>query len=271
MADQKQAEQPIIIKRIVAGHGHHGGSWKVAFADFATAMMAFFLLLWILNQATDQEKAAISGYFNNPYAVDLGGSQGVTGTEPGIGEGGTDEEGLGGMRDQQRLEQLEAQIKDAINTSEAMKQFRDRIDVAMTPEGVRIQVMDKEARFMFALGSSTLEPGAQELLRELATVISTVPNRISISGHTDALPYGSPTYTNWELSTDRANTARREMLRGGLDPRKIGRVVGLASTALLLPDRPEDPMNRRITILVMNRRTEESIRKEGGQLMAVDE
>jgi len=273
MADAKQGEQPIVIKRIVSGHGHHGGSWKVAFADFATAMMAFFLLLWIMGQTTKEQKAAISSYFNNPNVVNLGGSSGVTGTEPGIGEGEGEEgaSAAAAAAETQVLEQLEAQINDAINSSPAMEKYRDQIEVKMTPEGVRIQVMDAESISMFSLGSASLEPEASALLDELSKVIATVPNRISISGHTDAMPYGSATYTNWELSSDRANAARRAMLNSGLDPEKIGRVVGLASQALLTPDQPENPKNRRITILVMNLRTEEAIRKEGGQILGVDQ
>ncbi len=272
MADAKPAEQPIVIKRIVAAHGHHGGAWKVAFADFATAMMAFFMLMWILGQADKNQKAAISNYFNNPTVVDLGGASGVSGTESGT-EGGEADLGAPGGEEAEKasLEQLQAQIQDALNTSAAMEQYKDQIQVEMTPEGVRIQIMDKEFSSMFALGSATLEPSALDLLHELGRAVSTVPNRISISGHTDALPYGSPTYTNWELSTDRANAARRELLRGGLLPDKIGRVVGLASQALLYPNRPEDPMNRRITILIMNNQTELAIRKEGGQLIHVED
>jgi chemotaxis protein MotB len=277
MADGKQVEQPIIVKKVVGGHGHHGGSWKVAFADFATAMMAFFLLLWIIGQTDQKQKQAISHYFNNPTAVDLGGSQGLVGSDPGamvgdVASGVVDmNEQAAESQEKEILQELEAQINDAILSSEAMKEFQDRIEVGMTPEGVRIQVMDKDARCMFPLGSAELEPGARLLMRELSHVIATVPNRISISGHTDARPYGSSVYTNWELSTDRANAARREMIAGGLRPEKIGRVVGLASQALLLPDQPENPMNRRITILVMNLRTEEAIRKEAGRVMNLDE
>ncbi len=271
MADAKQGEQPIVIKRIVSGHGHHGGSWKVAFADFATAMMAFFLLLWIMGQTTKEQKAAISSYFNNPNVVNLGGSQGVTGTEPGIGEADGETGGAAAEAETQVLEQLESQIKDAINSSQAMEKYRDQIEVTMTPEGVRIQVMDAESVSMFSLGSSNLEPEAMILLEELSKAVATVPNRISISGHTDALPYGSESYTNWELSSDRANAARRALIGGGLAPEKIGRVVGLASQSLLTPDDPANPKNRRITILVMNQRTEEAIRKEGGQILGVDQ
>ena len=266
----KTAEQPIVIKRIINAHGHHGGSWKVAFADFATSMMAFFLLMWILAQTDKAQKAAISSYFNNPTVVDLGGSSGVSGTESGEMGGEVEMGAPGGEAEQASLEALQAQIQDAINTSEALEAFKDQIQVEMTPEGVRIQIMDKEFQSMFSLGSASLEPTAVPLLHELGAAVASVPNRISISGHTDALPYGSPTYTNWELSSDRANAARRELMRGGLPAEKIGRVVGLASQALLFPDRPEDPMNRRITILVMNSQTEEAIRKEGGQLVHVE-
>ena len=267
MAESKP-DQPIVVKRITAAHGHHGGSWKVAFADFATAMMAFFLLMWILNQSTEQQKSAISSYFNNPAAVDLGGAQGVSGEGPGPAD--PQSQLASGESEAEQLRQLSEQVQGTLESLEEMEEFRDRVKVEMTPEGVRIQIMDKGNQSMFGLGSAELEPGARRLLHELAHAIATVPNRISISGHTDALPFGSVAYSNWELSTDRANTARREFLAAGLDPSKIGRVVGLASTALLLPEQPTNPMNRRITSLVMNRRTVEAIRREGGQLVNMD-
>lgn len=274
MAEQKSPEQPIVVKRITGGHGHHGGSWKVAFADFATAMMAFFLLMWILGQTDEQEKATISSYFNNPNAIDMGGSSGVTGPEPGVGEGELDPDASAPpatAEETEQLEQLQAEVEEALQSLEAMEAFQDRVKIEMTPEGMRIQIMDRENRQMFPSGSSTLEPDAVQLIQELAAVIATVPNRISISGHTDATPYGSSSYSNWELSTDRAHAARREFIRGGLPPAKIGRVVGLASQALLYPEDPTNPMNRRITILVMNKHTEEAIRREGGQLVNMDD
>jgi chemotaxis protein MotB len=276
MAEQKTVEQPIVIKRITGGHGHHGGSWKVAFADFATAMMAFFLLMWILGQTDQQQQATISNYFNNPNAVDMGGSSGVTGPEPGIGEGELDPESASpathaAAEETEQLEQLQADVEQTLESLQSMEAFQDRVKVEMTPEGMRIQIMDRENKLMFPSGSSTLEPDAAGLIRELAAVIAGVPNRISISGHTDATPYGSSAYSNWELSTDRAHSARREFIRGGLAAGRIGRVVGLADQALLVPEAPTDPTNRRITILVMNRQTEEAIRREGGQLVHVED
>lgn len=278
MAEPKPAEQPIVIKRITGGHAHHGGSWKVAFADFATAMMAFFLLMWILGMADKQTQSSISEYFNNPNAVDMGGSAGVTGSQPGMGEGEGEmlEEAppaptAATEAEAEALEQLQADVEHVIESMQEMEQFKDRVKVEMTPEGMRIQIMDRENKYMFPSGSAQLEPEAVALLQELAAVIATVPNRISISGHTDSMPYGSSNYSNWELSTDRAHSARREFIRGGLPASKIGRVVGLASQAPLFPDDPTNPMNRRITILVMNKRTEEAIKREGGQLVHVEE
>lgn len=297
------AVAPIIIKRVKKhGHGHHGGSWKVAFADFATAMMAFFLLLWLMGSTTEEQKGAISEYFNNPSAVP--GTSTVPSPTSIQGPGGASTSMItlgGGMElhrtatsqdqpadpaaqvtpnadeaeeiaeriDQERLEGLLQQLNEAIDQRESLAQFKDQILLDITPEGVRIQIIDHERRSMFPLGSAVLEPFADSILRELTTIIDNVPNRISISGHTDIRPYGRVNYSNWELSADRANAARRSLIGGGLTPDKIGRVVGLASSVLLDPQAPDSPINRRISIVVMNKRTEDAINHENGSLLSV--
>ena len=296
---------PTIIKKVKkGGHGHHGGSWKVAFADFATAMMAFFLLMWLMGSTSEEQKGAISEYFNNPSAVP--GTSTVPSPTSINGPGGASTSMIrlgGGMElhrtaaerdpnnvvtameatsaeqaekaaeklDAERLQSLLDQLKQAIDERESLAKFKDQILLDITPEGVRIQIIDHERRSMFPLGSAVLEPFADNILRELTTIIDKVPNRISISGHTDVRPYGRPNYSNWELSADRANAARRSLISGGLSTDKVGRVVGLASSVLLEPQAPESPINRRISIVVMNKRTEDAIAHENGTLLSVQD
>jgi chemotaxis protein MotB len=298
---------PIIIKKVKrGGHGHHGGSWKVAFADFATAMMAFFLLMWLMGATTDEQKGAISEYFNNPS--DVQGASVVPSPSPINGPGGASTSMIqlgGGMElhrepappaeaapptpgaqtdvtpeqaeaaeealDRGRLQALLETLEKAIDERESLAQFKDQILLDVTPEGVRIQIIDHERRSMFPLGSAKLEPFSQNILSELAKIIDTVPNRISISGHTDVKPYVAINYSNWELSADRANAARRALLGGGLPAAKVGRVVGLASSVLLDTGAPESPINRRISIVVMNKRTEAAISHENGTLLSVQD
>jgi chemotaxis protein MotB len=299
--------RPIIIKKVKkGGHGHHGGSWKVAFADFATAMMAFFLLMWLLEATTEEQKGAISEYFNNPSNVQ--GASPVPSPTPIQGPGGASTSMIklgGGMElhrdaalptdaapptpgtqtqtradddgaqdeklDNERLAGLLQELHKAIDERESLAKFKDQILLDVTPEGVRIQIVDHERRSMFPLGSARLENFSSDILKELAHIVSGVPNRISISGHTDMRQYIAVNYTNWELSADRANAARRALLAGGLAPEKIGRVVGLASSVLLDPSAPQSPINRRISIVVMNKRTEAAISAENGNLLMVQE
>jgi chemotaxis protein MotB len=308
-AKEAQSEQlrPIIIKKIKkGGHAHHGGSWKVAFADFATAMMAFFLLMWLMEATTEEQRGAISEYFNNPS--DIQGSSPVPAPTPVQGPGGASTSMIklgGGMElhhdaaapapispptpgvqtatrpdddgaqeeklDNERLAGLLNELHKAIDERESLAKYKDQILLDVTPEGVRIQIIDHERRSMFPLGSARLEDFSSDILKELAHIVSGVPNRISISGHTDVKPYVAVNYTNWELSADRANAARRALLAGGLAPEKIGRVVGLASSVLLDPSAPGSPVNRRISIVVMNKRTEAAISAENGNLLMVQE
>ncbi len=308
-AKQVEGEQPrpIIIKKIKkGGHAHHGGSWKVAFADFATAMMAFFLLMWLMEATTEEQKGAISEYFNNPSNVQ--GASPVPSPSPVQGPGGASTSMIklgGGMElhhdaappapiapptpgtqtatradddgaqdeklDNERLAGLLSDLHKAIDERESLAKFKDQILLDVTPEGVRIQIVDHERRSMFPLGSARLEDFSSDILKELAHIVSGVPNRISISGHTDVRQYNAVNYSNWELSADRANAARRALLAGGLAAEKIGRVVGLASSVLLDPSIPDAPVNRRISIVVMNKRTEAAISAENGNLLMVQE
>jgi chemotaxis protein MotB len=309
MAAAKQdAAAPIIIKRVKKyGHAAHGGSWKVAFADFATAMMAFFLLMWLMGATDEKQKGAISEYFNNPSAIagastvpspasiqgpggastsmiKLGGGMELhkapapaadqTPPSPGAQVDVTPEEAAlkaEEKADAERLEGLLGQLRDAIDQREALAAFKDQILLDVTPEGIRIQIVDQERRSMFPLGSATLEAFSVNILRELAGIVNGVPNRLSISGHTDIRPYVKLNYSNWELSADRANAARRAMVSSGLPQEKIGRVVGLASSVLLDSQAPDNPLNRRISIIVMNKRTEAAISQENGALFSVQD
>jgi chemotaxis protein MotB len=271
-----EAANPIIVKRVKkGGHGHHGGAWKVAFADFVTAMMAFFLLMWLMGSTTPEERAAIADYFQNPSAI-----QGPGGASTSmIKHGAVDAEVAShkksdevkdevemkliereAARDKQRLGELKNELEQAIMQSDALKEFKDQLLLDITPEGLRIQIIDKENRAMFDSGSSHLKDYTSKILHEIAKIINKVPNKISLTGHTDATPYSSLRgYTNWELSTDRANASRRALVSGGLDAEKIAKVVGLSSTVLFDNDHPNSPVNRRISMIVMNKEAEKSL------------
>jgi chemotaxis protein MotB len=276
-------KQPIVVKKIIKKGGHHGGAWKIAFADFATAMMAFFLLLWIIGFTDEEQKAAISEYFDNPSAF-IGASPspaGMPADGSGVAPSLIDFEGaidmapeqmaeldaetleeLAEQQEKQRLETLMQALEEAIGSSQALEPFKDQLLLDITPEGLRIQIVDKENRPMFDLGSAQLRGYSVAILQELGGLINQVPNKISITGHTDARPFLRPNYSNWELSSDRANAARRALVTGGMEETKIGRVVGLASTVLFDKANPQSPINRRISIIVMTRETEAAIQKE---------
>lgn len=313
-ADDKK--QPIVIKKIVeGGHGHHGGSWKVAYADFVTAMMAFFLLLWLLGITDENQREGISDYFKNPAGIKgpggastslikLGGhkempkgdrtrkmdidrdteySNKKTDDQKKKKKSAEDKEfdklsDEARKEDQRRLDKLLALLKIAIVESDNLQKFKDQIFIDATPDGLRIQIVDKKNRPMFDLGSSKLKKYTIVILKEIGAVISKVPNRVSISGHTDATrfhrgyliyenDYGEEVklpYSNWELSSDRANAARRVLLKSGIDQRQIGRVVGLSSSVPFNEAKPTDPMNRRISIIVMNRGAELAMQSSEG-------
>ncbi|MBL1265163.1 flagellar motor protein MotB [Candidatus Methylomicrobium oryzae] len=280
--------QTIVIKKIKkGGHGHHGGAWKLAYADFVTAMMAFFLLMWLLGTTEPSFRQGIADYFTDPWKPSIaggantgdatsliqGGGQDVTQSEGQVkltNEGkqesiadasdkDVDEEAE--RRDINHLKQLKEKIDNLIETTPLMNQYKDQLMIDFTSEGLRIQIMDQEKKAMFNRASAKMESYAAQILDQLAPVINELPNRISVSGHTDSAPFpgNGQGYTNWELSADRANAARKELVRGGLKDEKIIRVVGLASSVHMNKDNPLDPINRRISIIVLNRRTEEGI------------
>jgi chemotaxis protein MotB len=298
-----ESERPIlIVKRPKkAGSAHHGGAWKVAYADFVTAMMAFFMVMWLIASVSKEERAAIFDYFKNP-SMEQGKSPRASMGQMGPGGASTSvinlrgaldarksatalSTGLGTPRDtpstvdkaapdvdtakkiaaeadRKKLESLMAQLREAIDHSQALRPFQDQLLLDITPEGLRIQIVDAQNRPMFDLGSAKLKDYTATILHELAPYLNSVPNRISLSGHTDTTAYTTVAgYTNWDLSADRANAARRALEGGGLEADKVSRVVGLSSSVLFDKENSRNPINRRISIIVMTKEADESALK----------
>jgi chemotaxis protein MotB len=291
MADE--ALRPIIVKRIKkGGGGHHGGAWKIAYADFVTAMMAFFLLMWLLGSTSKGDLQGIAEYFQNPLKVGMSGGSGSGNSSSVIQGGGMDLTRQAGqikkgempperktydlkaaraeleLAELASLKALKARIEAAIEMNPKLAQFRNQLLIDITTEGLRIQIVDAQNRPMFALASAKLAPHTVEILHEIGRALNDVTNRISLSGHTDAMPYasGDKGYSNWELSADRANASRRELITGGMDEKKVLRVVGLSSAVLLDKENAFNPINRRISIIVMNKRAEEAAASDGGTI-----
>jgi chemotaxis protein MotB len=290
MADE--GLRPIVVKRIkkTAG-GHHGGAWKIAYADFVTAMMAFFLLMWLLGSTTKGDLQGISDFFRTPLKVAMSGGSGSGDSASVIQGGGTDLTRRNGQvkrgdtpaekktydlkaaraalerEESLRLQALKSRIEATIDANQLLKKYKNQLLLDITSEGLRIQIVDEQNRPMFALAKAELQPYTRDILDVLGLVLNEVPNKIGLSGHTDSTPYMSDAgYSNWELSADRANASRRELVRGGLADDKILRVVGLASAAHLDRADPFNPINRRISIIVMNKRTEEAVKRDGSTL-----
>lgn len=297
---QNDERQPIIIvKKIkkVSG-GHHGGAWKVAYADFVTAMMAFFLLLWLLNVTTDEQKAMISSYFapadpriatstsgadgamygrtmapdgampedNTPISQMRDPSEGVgkQDGEEGVQPPSMEEKILEEMdkADNKAFEEVQEQIKAAIETNPELSELSKNLVIDMTPEGLRIQIIDQEGKPMFELGSAKPLPAALKLFKIVTEVVKALPNQLSIRGHTDSIPYGKgAVYTNWELSTDRANASRRAMLDSGLALARVENVQGKADREHLVPNDPTNARNRRISIILLKQSITSGIKK----------
>ena len=290
MADEGM--RPIIVKRVkkVAG-GHHGGAWKIAYADFVTAMMAFFLLMWLLGSTSKGDLNGISEFFKTPLKVAMAGGSGSGESNSVIQGGGQDLSRQDGQvrkaqEDQQRksfdlnsakaalereegrrLQALKARIEATIDANPLLKKYKNQLLLDITSEGLRIQIVDEQNRPMFALANAKLQPYTKEILHAIGSVLNEVPNRIGLSGHTDSTPYMSDAgYSNWELSADRANASRRELVIGGMIEDKVLRVVGLGSAAHLDKLDPFNPINRRISIIVMNKRTEENVLRDGSAM-----
>lgn len=286
MSDDSQ--RPIVVKKIKkGGHGHHGGAWKIAFADFMTAMMAFFLLMWLLGSVSKGNLKGIADYFANPVKVASAGGSGAGDADSLIKGGGEDLTKETGQikagdvksneaaKDRKRLSELkkkfEALMDDKMQRNTRLAQFRNQMRLDMVAEGLRIQIVDEQNRPMFRSGSSELEPYARDVLHEISQLLNEVPNTISLAGHTDSAQFagGERGYSNWELSSDRANASRRELIAGGLDMQKILRVNGFGDVIPLDKDNIYNPINRRISIVVLNKEAEEDIRLQAGR--AADE
>lgn len=282
---EKNSQQPIIIKKKKGhGHGHHGGSWKVALADFMTAMMAFFLLMWLLGSTTPEEKKAISGYFVDPgsqYVIGEGGASpglinldqpipppDAADVEDTLAKDLTEEQLKREMEriENEQLEELKKQLETEINALDSVfQQIKDQILIDFTALGLRIQIVDKDQRPMFDVGIANLKSYSMDVLNALAPILNKVQNKISITGHTDSTPYGvGATYTNWELSADRANAARRALLQGAYPEEKVATVQGMGSAAPFLVDRPKEPINRRIAIIVLKKAVADALGSGAG-------
>ena len=284
MATESKKLQPIIIKRVKkGGHSVHGGAWKIAYADFVTAMMAFFLLMWLLGSTSEGDKKGLSDYFQSPLRVAMQGGTGAGASASIITGGGSDLTQSSGLsrrgdgkakkstkeqkkserakQDAQKLAELSATISAIISNTPSLTEFSKQISLRMTPDGLQIQIVDDQKRPMFDSGSAVVKPYMRSILREIGTALFDVDNKISLDGHTDQTPYGLGVqgYSNWELSADRANASRRELVAAGMPDDKIARVMGLASSVLQDADHPRSAANRRISITVMTREAEERL------------
>ncbi|MCM8611521.1 flagellar motor protein MotB [Accumulibacter sp.] len=294
--------RPIVVKRVkkVAG-GHHGGAWKIAYADFVTAMMAFFLLMWLLGSTASGDLKGIADYFQNPLKIASQGGSGTGDSSSVLKGGGKDLTRSSGQvkggdidaknktvnlketnaeqvrrefeeREKVKLGELKQNIEKLIESNPALRQFKNQLLVDVTSEGLRIQIVDEQNRPMFDTSSAELKPHTRVILREIGKALNAVPNKLSLSGHTDAAQFGGGDkgFSNWELSANRANASRRELIAGGMDEHKVLRVVGLASTVLFDRNDPLSSINRRISIVVLNRKAEEALLQEDGKVDAVE-
>jgi chemotaxis protein MotB len=295
MSDDTQ--QPIVVKRIkkTAG-GAHGGAWKIAYADFVTAMMAFFLLMWLLGSTSQGDLQGIAEFFQNPLKVSMQGGSGSGDSSSVIQGGGKDLTASHGQvkagdvkapkktinlqklkaefekAEQMKLASLKGDLEAMIDSTPTLKQFKNQLLLDLTSEGLRIQIVDEKNRPMFDSASSEVKPYTRVILREIGKTLNKVENHVSLSGHTDAQPFagGRLDFTNWELSTNRANASRRELVAGGMRDDRVMRTVGLASTVLFDKQNAYNPINRRISIVIMNKRTEDAILADG-KVVEVDD
>ena len=269
------SDQPIIIRRKKAArHAHHGGAWKIAFADFMTALMALFLVLWVLSNASNKDKEAIAEYFSTPLVVAMSKGDRSSSSNSAIPGGGPDARFSEGERalqtprpsrfsedERRHLESLKQRLDNAVDHDPQLRELKQQIAIELSPEGLRVQLLDTDKRPMFELGSANVAPYLRKLLRTFAPVLNELPNRIQISGHTDSHPYpGVDTgYNNWDLSADRAKASRQELVAGGLDSDKLLRVSGMADRIRFHGAGPYDAANRRIEIIVLDNRVAERI------------
>jgi len=273
MSDDKPR---VIFKHVHKGKhgGAHGGGWKIAYADFMTAMMAFFLVMWLLSISSTKQREGIAEHFRMPLRVALTGGDKSSLSTSMIPGGGADPVHVEGEvkltetssedeADASRLVEMKKKLDALIEKSPVFQQFRSQILIDITTEGLRLQIVDTENRPMFELASARVVPHMRAILRELAPALNGLPNKITLSGHTDAIVYTNDrSYGNWELSSDRANASRRELVAGGMAEGKVLRVIGLADSMHLDKAEPRNPINRRISIILLNHRTQERIERE---------
>ena len=294
--------RPIVIKRIKkVAAAHHGGAWKIAYADFVTAMMAFFLLMWLLGSTASGDLQGIADYFQNPLKIASQGGSGTGDSSSVLKGGGKDLTRTAGQvkrgdieaqsktinlketnaeharkvfeeRETLMLGELKQNIEKLIESNPALRQFKSQLLIDITSEGLRIQIVDEQNRPMFDTSSADLKGYTRTILHEIGKALNAVPNKLSLSGHTDAAQFsgGAKGFSNWELSANRANASRRELIAGGMDEHKVLRVVGLSSTVLFDKNDPLSSINRRISIIVLNRRAEEALLQEDGKADAVE-
>ena len=290
MAGDAKKLQPIIVKRIKkGGHAAHGGAWKIAYADFVTAMMAFFLLMWLLGSTSEGDKKGIADFFQSPLKVAMAGGSGSGDSSSIVKGGGTDLSRTNGqvkqgdiearrrtinlqaLKEEQRaaertrLKAVRDKVEATLAASPKLAEFKSQIKLDMTRDGLRIQIIDDQKRAMFDSGSSMVQPYMRDILRAIGGVLTEVPNKLTLEGHTDAQRFGNGDlgYTNWELSSDRANASRRELVAGGLSDKRILRVQGLAASVPFERNDPTSPINRRISIIVMTRDAEDRFFQAG--------
>jgi chemotaxis protein MotB len=236
--------RPIIVIKRKGGHGgHHGGAWKVAYADFVTALMSLFIVLWLMG-SSEKVKKAVAGYFNDPKGTGklLGTTMNGTGPETEISDA-----------KQQALQDLKEKLEKEIRDKKELEKLMKQIEMTITAEGLRIELIEDKNGTFFQSGSAQLSVTGQELLKLLATELKTLPNQMLIEGHTDAAQYSTDTsYSNWELSADRANSARRLMQQNGVRADQVTQIRGYADQLLRVKNNPYDPSNRRISLLVKN-------------------
>ena len=279
---KNQAHPIVVVRRRKSknhGQGSHG-SWKIAYADFMTAMMAFFLVMWLISISSPKELAQIADYFRTPLAQAITGGQRLADSNspiPGGGDDFTQRQGevkkqpdieeLRKRMEANRLKRIKGDLDQLIESDPKLRALRPHLQIKLVQEGLRIQIVDSQNRPMFKTGSAEVEPYMRDILRKIAPVLNELPNKISLSGHTDDLPYanGERGYSNWELSAERANASRRELVAGGLDQGKVLRVVGMSSTMVLSNRGAGDAINRRISLLVLNKQTENSIMHENAE------
>ena len=279
----KNQSHPIVVVKRRKHKGHGGGShgsWKIAYADFMTAMMAFFLVMWLISISSPKELIQIAEYFRTPLATAITGGQRIANSDspiPGGGDDVTQQQGevqkqpnideLKRRMEQSRLMKIRGELDQLIEADPKLRALRQHLKIDLVQEGLRIQIIDSQNRPMFKTGRAEVEPYMRDILRAIAPVLNEIPNRISLSGHTDDFQYagGERGYSNWELSAERANASRRELVTGGLDDGKVLRVVGMASTMSLSDRGGDEAVNRRISILVLNKQTEEAILHENAE------